>query len=885
MTLRNDRLGTLVRELTYAFKTAPSWEDFVESFRGRSYLAPELDTIDHPAAELLRNWRDAGVPADMNCPPWTAEMKDYCIERGCHKSANEHAEFLREELSEFVESKYWVVLPYQTVRSLEHLMLSPAAVKEERERKPRLLCDHSWPWAGWPSINDSTIPHAPPEAMQFGRTLQRVCREVRHANPKFGPVRASKYDIKDGFYRLSLRARDCLRLALVFPKFPNEEQLVAIPLSTTMGWVQSPPTFCTMSETVCDLANRATRLKLPEQPHRLEDVAAALDDVSFCPAPRPREPEDDTANRALQSLPGLKPLPIEAEHQAPPSNCSFQKPLASTDVFVDDFIQLGQGGKKKMCAQRRQLLHAVDRVLAQPRANEPHRVEAVSIKKLLKGDGAWATRKLILGWILDTVRQTIELPPHRKQTLADMFTHLSSVRRLSRKKWQQYLGQLRFVSVAIPGSAGLFSALQLALNRAKKNRVRINRSLRSHLNAFASLAASLAHRPTHLAEIVAQDPSYLGATDAAKPGMGGAFFDHTEQGYVWRFPFPEDIQRDLISFSNPRGSVTNSDLEQAGQLGQLDVIARHGDVTYATLSNGSDNTPAVSRMNKGAVSSDGPAAHLCNYACMHQRQHRYCHHSFFIPGSANGMADDASRLQHLSDTAFLAHFQQKYPQPKPWKLLHLHSETASRLMLALRSKSPAEPQLPSTAGLTTRSSASGLTSATSMASPLPSITSLLRKTSSLASSSSSGATEPPASATSLYDLTLYQGSSRPLARGYPDWANQIPASRRAQPNSIPYSLISCTPCPKKMTRPSGPTQPTSPSCEVSSRPWTPSTRNSESSIDTSNCSPSSPSTGSSAPPNISTRPTLSHAAKPTSCATYTSQSTTPYTMPPTQTAL
>ena len=154
MTLRNDRLGTLVRELTYAFKTAPSWEDFVESFRGRSYLAPELDTIDHPAAELLRNWRDAGVPADMNCPPWTAEMKDYCIERGCHKSANEHAEFLREELSEFVESKYWVVLPYQTVRNLEHLMLSPAAVKEERERKPRLLCDHSWPWAGWPSIND-----------------------------------------------------------------------------------------------------------------------------------------------------------------------------------------------------------------------------------------------------------------------------------------------------------------------------------------------------------------------------------------------------------------------------------------------------------------------------------------------------------------------------------------------------------------------------------------------------------------------------------------------------------------------------------------------------------------------------------------------------------
>jgi hypothetical protein len=31
-------------------------------------------------------------------------------------------------------------------------------------------------------------------------------------------------------------------------------------------------------------------------------------------------------------------------------------------------------------------------------------------KKLLKGDGCWTTRKVVLGWLLDTVRQTIELP-------------------------------------------------------------------------------------------------------------------------------------------------------------------------------------------------------------------------------------------------------------------------------------------------------------------------------------------------------------------------------------------------------------------------------------------------------------------------------------------
>ena len=67
----------------------------------------------------------------MDCLPWTDDMKDYCIKQGCHKSANKHAHFLREELAEIMQSKYWVVLPYESVRHLGSLMLSPATVKEE----------------------------------------------------------------------------------------------------------------------------------------------------------------------------------------------------------------------------------------------------------------------------------------------------------------------------------------------------------------------------------------------------------------------------------------------------------------------------------------------------------------------------------------------------------------------------------------------------------------------------------------------------------------------------------------------------------------------------------------------------------------------------------
>ena len=78
--LRNDRLGTLVTKLTSAYHHAPSWETFVNEFRGRSYLAKNIDDIEHPASELLRQWRDDGVPAETCSPPWTTKQKDYCIQ-------------------------------------------------------------------------------------------------------------------------------------------------------------------------------------------------------------------------------------------------------------------------------------------------------------------------------------------------------------------------------------------------------------------------------------------------------------------------------------------------------------------------------------------------------------------------------------------------------------------------------------------------------------------------------------------------------------------------------------------------------------------------------------------------------------------------------------
>ena len=86
----------------------------------------------------------------------------------------------------------------------------------------------------------------------------------------------AKYDLSDGFYRMFLDPSNALKLSVLMPQYAGEPQLVAILLSTTMGWVSSPPTFCATSETVADLANTALYKHMVPS-HRLEDAASIHD--------------------------------------------------------------------------------------------------------------------------------------------------------------------------------------------------------------------------------------------------------------------------------------------------------------------------------------------------------------------------------------------------------------------------------------------------------------------------------------------------------------------------------------------------------------------------------------------------------------------------------
>jgi len=208
------RLGTYIAKNVRRLHSSPDWETFVQQEHGPPHLRANLQDLPHPAGAFLASLEAHGVPVAFDDEPWTIQRMDEAVKKGCHPTAQKHSAFIAQEMLEFAESGYWTILPYSEVRHLPGLRGSPAHMKEELDRKDRFLADHS----NW-GVNEHTLALAPKEAMQFGGTLYRLLYLIRHADPKYGTIFLAKFDLKDGFYRLHLRPKDALALAVVLPRY------------------------------------------------------------------------------------------------------------------------------------------------------------------------------------------------------------------------------------------------------------------------------------------------------------------------------------------------------------------------------------------------------------------------------------------------------------------------------------------------------------------------------------------------------------------------------------------------------------------------------------------------------------------------------------------
>jgi len=103
----------------------------------------------------------------------------------------------------------------------------------------------------------------------------------------------------------------------------------------------------------------------------------------------------------------------------------LSKPLANADIFVDDFLLAVQGNHHRREAVRRILMNTIDEVLKSP-ADLPGASKPISEKKLGQGDGSYNPRKLILGWLIDASKKTLELLLCQQQRILSLLAEFLS---------------------------------------------------------------------------------------------------------------------------------------------------------------------------------------------------------------------------------------------------------------------------------------------------------------------------------------------------------------------------------------------------------------------------------------------------------------------------
>jgi hypothetical protein len=356
-----------------------------------------------------------------------------------------------------------------------------------------------------------------------------------------------------------------------------------------MGWKYSPPFFCAYTKTAADVSNQIISSQTPTSLHRLETLIDAI-----------AAPRDE-----------LQPSAI-----IPPQCYTFPDPISYTDVYMDNFLGLAQPACSK--PTQKAILHSIDSVFRPGTlpGDAPNPKAVISQSKLDAGDGTWSTQKVVLGWLLNTVDKTLCLPQHKADRLHELRHHFLPLRRTSRRKWQHLLGELRHLTVAIPGARYLFSILQsILVEQPNSQRLRLKPLVTASLHDWEALAKTLSTTPTPIQSLVPDPPAFLGVVDASGDGIGGAWLPtpqspSTARPIIFHVPFPDHIRNRLVSASNPTGTITNSDMELAALITGAAILRDIYPGPHTALTFASDNSSAVTWLVKGSPSSNAARAFL-----------------------------------------------------------------------------------------------------------------------------------------------------------------------------------------------------------------------------------------------------------------------------------
>ena len=642
----------------------------------RNKMCPNRLALHHPAASLLLQYATNGCPA-LTGKPWSVAQMAAAIARGPHASALIPAasKQLDDEVNEKVRAGQARLVRWNDIKDNppQQLKISPVAMVPHKSRPYRAILDLAFrlklsPKDILPSVNSTTTKTAPYAAIdQLGQALHRIIHAFASVDDN-AKIFMAKWDIKDGFWRLDCESGEEWNFCYVLPSSAGNDPLLVVPTSLQMGWIESPAYFCAASETARDVAQTYTNAKLDTLPNH-----------KFLPLTQ--------QNSTFHALP--------AETDATTFNYIIE-------VFMDDFIgAVIPVAQSQLNHVANSIMHGIHDVF--PPEPTPE-TDPISVKKLEKQDGSWATVKDILGITFDGEAKTLWLSADKRDAIIG---RLKQWVRLSTKRggipydeFQSTLSKLQHAFITIPAGRGLLSPFYKIL--AKKPLfvfLHTNAPLLRAVTDCRTFLRESVSTPTRCKNLVPGWPDYVGITDASGHGLGGVIIGELKSTTptVFRMQWPPDISASIVSDNNPTGTITNSDLEMAGLL-MLWLVMEETchDLTNAHIALFSDNSPTVHWVQRLAAKHSHIAIQLLRALALRLQLKKASPLTpLHIAGVDNAMTDIPSRSFGSepkwlckTDSELLTLFNRTFPLPNQasWTVYRPSSEIATRLISILRMK-------------------------------------------------------------------------------------------------------------------------------------------------------------------------------------------------------
>ena len=189
-----------------------------------------------------------------------------------------------------------------------------------------------------------------------------------------------------------------------------------------MGWCESPPLFCSGSETARD---KLCTMELIQ--HNFEAIM-------------------------------MERVPLVDTYGTP------NEKVTLLEVYVDDFISMSNDIRcQHLLHTSRAMLHGIHAIFPPPAVTGHNSFDPIAEAKLRKGERLWDITKEVMGWEFDGQEGTIQLPLLKCKKFCTLLRKLLKKKRIKLNEFQKIAGKWQHSDFGLPGGRGLFAPIDMAV--------------------------------------------------------------------------------------------------------------------------------------------------------------------------------------------------------------------------------------------------------------------------------------------------------------------------------------------------------------------------------------------------------------------------------------